>query len=203
MGRISWDSWSLVCPGSSNMLFQWRMSSFKNKNQWHPWVKIRVIASSSCNSLLSLMNVAKRTLYFFTTPTKTTLFGQGYGSLLVAVLALLSWQHYPWYFFVLHNVLTFIVSGFYLSSLSMLARNFGFGPRHPAPGVSSNVRGLFRKPSNLTMALSQHDLLLWSKTLYLDRRHMSDFFLCVLDLVALSSCAGTGCLRPVGWLNMC
>ena len=68
----------------------------------------------------------------------------------------------------------------------MLAWNFGFrlwrlnlGPRHPVPGacriLCSNVRGLSKNLSDVTVASSQYDLLLCSETLVSDRHHMSEF----------------------------
>ena len=51
-------------------------------------------------------------------------------------------------------------------------------PQHPVPGscriLCSNVRGLYKNLSNVTVALSQYDLLLHSETLVSDRRHISE-----------------------------
>ena len=52
------------------------------------------------------------------------------------------------------------------------------GPRRPVPGacriLCSNVRGLSRNLSDMTVASSQYDLLLCCETLVSDRRHMSE-----------------------------
>ena len=52
------------------------------------------------------------------------------------------------------------------------------GPRRPVPGASrilcSNVRGLSKNLSDVTVASSQYDLLLCSETLVSDRRHISE-----------------------------
>ena len=52
------------------------------------------------------------------------------------------------------------------------------GPRCPAPAVCrilcSNVRGLAGNLSDLTMALSQYDILLCSETLVSDMHHVSE-----------------------------
>ena len=52
------------------------------------------------------------------------------------------------------------------------------GPRRPVPGecriLCSNVQGLSRKVSDVTVASSQYDLLLCSETLVSDRRHISE-----------------------------
>ena len=52
------------------------------------------------------------------------------------------------------------------------------GPRHPVPAVCrilcSNVRDLAGNLSDLTVASSQHDILLCSKTLVSDMRHVSE-----------------------------
>ena len=52
------------------------------------------------------------------------------------------------------------------------------GSRRPVPVacriVCSNVRGLSRNLSDVTVASSQYDLLLCSETLVSDRRHISD-----------------------------
>ena len=66
----------------------------------------------------------------------------------------------------------------------MLAWNFGFrmwrltrAPRRPVPGacriLCSNVRGLSKNLSDVTVASSQYDLLFCSETLVSDRRHIS------------------------------
>ena len=51
-------------------------------------------------------------------------------------------------------------------------------PRRPVPTVCrilcSNVRGLARNHSDLTVASSQYDILLCSETLALDMRHLSE-----------------------------
>ena len=61
------------------------------------------------------------------------------------------------------------------------------GPRRPVPAVCrilcSNVRGLSRNLSDLTVASSQFDILLCSETLVSDLRHVSE--LLVSGLVAL------------------
>ena len=52
------------------------------------------------------------------------------------------------------------------------------GPRHPVPGacriLCSNVRGIFKNLSGVTVASSHYDLLLCSETLVSDRRHISE-----------------------------
>ena len=52
------------------------------------------------------------------------------------------------------------------------------GPRRPVPEACrvlfSNVRGLSKNLSDVTVASSQYDLLLCSETLVSDRRHMSE-----------------------------
>ena len=52
------------------------------------------------------------------------------------------------------------------------------GPRRPVPEacriLCSNVRGLSKNLSDVTVASSQYDLLLCSETLVSDRRHMSE-----------------------------
>ena len=79
------------------------------------------------------------------------------------------------------------------------------GPRHPVPEASrilcSNVRGLYKNLSDVTVASSQYNLLLCSETLISDRRHMSE--LLVPGLVVLYCYAGMECHGPVGWLHMC
>ena len=51
------------------------------------------------------------------------------------------------------------------------------GPRRPVPGacriLCSNVQGLSRNQSDVTVASSQYDLLLCSETLVSDRHHIS------------------------------
>ena len=53
------------------------------------------------------------------------------------------------------------------------------GPRRPVPGACrircSNVRGLSKNLSDLTVALSQYDLLLCSETLVSDSHHILEF----------------------------
>ena len=52
------------------------------------------------------------------------------------------------------------------------------GPQRPVPGacriLCSNMRGLSKNLSDVTVASSQYDLLLCSETLVSDRRHMSE-----------------------------
>ena len=52
------------------------------------------------------------------------------------------------------------------------------GPRHSVPEacriLCSNVWGLSKNLSNVTVALSHYDLLLCSETLVSDRHHMSE-----------------------------
>ena len=52
------------------------------------------------------------------------------------------------------------------------------GPRRPVPGacriLCSNVLGLSKNLSDVTVASSQYDLLLCSETLVSDRRHISE-----------------------------
>ena len=62
------------------------------------------------------------------------------------------------------------------------------GPRRSVPGacriLCSNVRGLSKNLSDVTVASSQYDLLLYSETLISDRRHISELLV-------------PGCGRPV------
>ena len=48
------------------------------------------------------------------------------------------------------------------------------GPLHPVPEICSNVRGLAGNHSDLTVASSQHDILLCSETLVSDMRNVSE-----------------------------
>ena len=86
----------------------------------------------------------------------------------------------------------------------MVAWNFGFriwrletypGPRRPVPGacriLCSNVRGLSKNLSDLTLASSLHDLLLCSETLVSEGVIYQSFWF--LDLVVLSCCARMEC----------
>ena len=63
------------------------------------------------------------------------------------------------------------------------------GPRRPVPAVCrilcSNVRGLARNLSDLTVASSQYDIVLCSETLVSDMRHVSEV------LVWHASCIAT------------
>ena len=71
------------------------------------------------------------------------------------------------------------------------------GPRRPVPDVCrilcSNVRGLAGNLSDLTVASSQYDILLYSETLVSDMCHVSEV------LVPGFGCVGARCLVPVGW----
>ena len=77
------------------------------------------------------------------------------------------------------------------------------GPRRPVPAVCrilcSNVRGLAGNLSDLTVASSQYDILLFSETLVSDMRHVSEVLVPVS--ASLSCCVGARCLGPVGWLH--
>ena len=79
------------------------------------------------------------------------------------------------------------------------------GPRLPVPGtcriLCSNVRGLARNLSDVTVASSQYDLLLCSETLVSDRGHISELLLPVFGRPALLCRNGMSLL--VGWLHMC
>ena len=96
----------------------------------------------------------------------------------------------------------FIYLSFYASlRLRFLDVETNPGPRRPVPDVCrllcSNVRGLELNLSDLTVASSRYDILLCSETLVSDMRPVSG---CRFpDLVALSCCAGEGCLVPGGW----
>ena len=74
------------------------------------------------------------------------------------------------------------------------------GPRRPVPGacriLCSNVRGLSKNLSDVTVASSQYDLSLCSEALVSDRRHISE--LLVPGFVVLYCCAGMECRGPVG-----
>ena len=78
------------------------------------------------------------------------------------------------------------------------------GRRRPVPDVyrilGSNVRSLAGNLSELTMALSQYDILSCSETLVSDMRHMSE----LLDpgFGARSCCAEAGYLGHEGWLHI-
>ena len=63
--------------------------------------------------------------------------------------------------------------------------------------LCSNVRGTAANLSDLTVALSQYDILLCSETLVSDMRHVAE----VLVSVGLSCCVGARCLGHVGWLH--
>ena len=74
------------------------------------------------------------------------------------------------------------------------------GPRRPVPAVCrilcSNVRGLARNLSDLTVTSSQYDILLCSETVVPDKRHVPE--LLVPDSVALSCYAGVKLPRARG-----
>ena len=76
------------------------------------------------------------------------------------------------------------------------------GPRRPVPDVcrilSSNMHGLGRNHSELAVASSQYDIMLYSETLVSDMRHVRYWF---SDSVALSCCACPRCLGHEGWLH--
>ena len=78
------------------------------------------------------------------------------------------------------------------------------GLRCPVPAVCrilcSNMQGLARYRSDLTVASSQYDTLLCFETLVSDIRHVWEIWF--LDSVALSCCVGVRCLGPEGWLHM-
>ena len=61
------------------------------------------------------------------------------------------------------------------------------------------MRDLARNLSDLTVALSQHDILLCSETLVSDMHHVSEVLFPVL--VSLSCCVGARCLGPMGLLH--
>ena len=75
------------------------------------------------------------------------------------------------------------------------------GPRRPVPTVCrllcSNVRGLARNLSDLTVMSSQYDILLCSEILVSDMRHVSELLVPGFGRPVL--CAGEGCLGPEGW----
>ena len=79
------------------------------------------------------------------------------------------------------------------------------GLRRPVPGayriLCSNVRGLSKNLSDVTVASSQYDLLLCSETLVSDRRHISE--LLVPGFGRLVLLCRMECRGPVGWLHMC
>ena len=102
--------------------------------------------------------------------------------------------------FVLNRVISIIVT-ILLPWRNILRLRFpdvetNSGPLRPVPTVCrllcSNVLGLVGNLSDLTVASSQYDILLCSETLVSDMRHVSEFWF--PDLVALSCCAGEGCL---------
>ena len=76
------------------------------------------------------------------------------------------------------------------------------GPRRPSPAVRrilcSNVRGLVRNLSDVTVATSQYDILLCCETLVLDMRHV---FGGAGSLFRSPCLVIARCLWPVGWLH--
>ena len=62
--------------------------------------------------------------------------------------------------------------------------------------------GLSKNLNDLTVASSHYDLWMCSKTLVSDIGVTCRSY-GFLDLVALSFCAGTGCIGPLEWLHMC
>ena len=79
------------------------------------------------------------------------------------------------------------------------------GPRRPVAAscriLCSNVPGLSGNLSDLAVASSQYDILLYSETLVSDLLHVSELLVPGRS-VALSCCAGASCLVPVGWRHM-
>ena len=75
------------------------------------------------------------------------------------------------------------------------------GPRRPVPTVCrllcSNVQGLARNLSDMTVASSQYDILLCSETLVSDSRHVSELLVPGFGRPVLL-CLGR-CHRPEGW----
>ena len=73
------------------------------------------------------------------------------------------------------------------------------GPRRPVPEacrmLCSNVRGLSKNLSDLSVASSQYDLLLCSETLVSDRRHISELLVPGFDRPVLL-CAGWNAAGP-------
>ena len=74
------------------------------------------------------------------------------------------------------------------------------GPRRPVPMacrmLCSNVRGLSKNLSDVTVASAQYDLLLCSETLVSDRHHMS-------ELLDLDSWIWLSCIVVLGWSAAC
>ena len=103
-----------------------------------------------------------------------------------------------------------LVYGFSISYFFMLAWTVSGCGDLPWPPTScswglqklcSNVRGLSKNLSDVTVASSQYDMLLCSETLVSDRViYQSCWF---LDLVVLYCCVGMECRGPVEWLHMC
>ena len=77
------------------------------------------------------------------------------------------------------------------------------GPRRPVPAVCiilcSNVRGLAGNLSDLTVASSQHDIMLCSETLVSYMRNVSEVLVPGFCRPVLSCRAR--CLGPMGWLH--
>ena len=63
--------------------------------------------------------------------------------------------------------------------------------------LCSNVQGLAWNLRDLTVALSQYDILLWSETLVSDMSHVSELLFPVL--VALTCCVGARCQDASGF----
>ena len=72
------------------------------------------------------------------------------------------------------------------------------GPCRPVPAVCrilrSNVRGLAGNLSDLTMASSQYDILLYIILRFWSQR-------CWFLVSVALSCVGARCLGPMGWLH--
>ena len=66
--------------------------------------------------------------------------------------------------------------------------------------LCSNVRGLAGNVSDLTVALSQYDILLCSETLVSDIRHVSEVLVPGFGRPVLL--CGARCLGPVGWRHL-
>ena len=78
--------------------------------------------------------------------------------------------------------------------------------RRPAPTfcriLCSNVRGLSKNLSNLTVALSQFDIMLYSKTMVSDMRHVSELQVTGFGRPVML-CRDRIYLEPVEWQHMC
>ena len=182
--HMSLDSWVLGCPGSGNILFQWRMSSIFWTNgilERRPWVTTTVVIPilpqpTSVHSVCGLTYLA----FFFPLlkppwQSRVTGFAGGgsntsIGSALPPSFCVLYWKH---------QIVYWISIYYFLCLPEALVSGCGdnHGPWRPVPSVCRlhycNVLGLAGNLSNLTEASSRYDILLCSETLVSDMHHVS------------------------------